>query len=143
MRLRGWRTLYVPDAVAYHRFSASSGAFSELKALNVERNRLWLAAKNLPLSLLLISPAFTLLRYAWQAYGAIRGQGASGQFAARSSRGALVGILLRAYWQALGGLPRAVRQRRRIQARRTASVWQVGRWLIRYGIGARAIALME
>ncbi|MCC6175092.1 MAG: glycosyltransferase family 2 protein [Chloroflexi bacterium] len=142
-RLRGWRTLYVPDAVVYHRFSASTSTFSELKALNVERNRLWLAVKNLPLPLLMVSPAFTFLRYVWQAYGALQGRGASGQFVAQSSRGALIGLLLRAYGQALAGLPRALKQRRSIQSRRTASTVEVMRWLTRYGISARAIALME
>lgn len=142
-RLRGWRCFYVPTAVVYHRFSASSAAFSPLKALNVERNRLWLAVRNLPLPLLLLNPLFTLARYAWQGYGAFSGRGASGRFAEESSKGALASILLRAYGQALLGLPRVLRQRKAIQARRTASTLAVLRWLRRYGIGPRAIALME
>ena len=142
-RLRGWRCFYVPTAVVRHRFSASSAAFSPLKALNVERNRLWLAVRDLPLPLLALSPMFTLARYAWQAYGAFNGRGASGRFAEESSKGALAGILARAYGQALLGLPRVLRQRRAIQSRRTASTRDVLRWLRRYGIGPRAIALME
>lgn len=142
-RLRGWRCFYVPTAVVAHRFSQSSGAFSPLKALNVERNRLWLAVRNLPLPLLLLSPLFTLARYGWQGYGAFSGRGASGRFAQESSRGALASILARAYWQALLGMPRALRQRRAIQRRRIASTRDVVRWLHRYGIGPRAIALLE
>jgi GT2 family glycosyltransferase len=142
-RLRGWRCLYVPTAVAYHKFSASTDSFSPFKALHVERNRLWLAVKNLPLPLLLISPIFTILRYWWQAYGALAGQGASGRFTEQHSRGTLIKILVRAYTQAFAGLPRVLQQRRTIQARRTVSTGEVWTWLRRYGISAREMALLE
>jgi hypothetical protein len=109
----------------------------------VERNRLWLAVKNLPLPLLIASPGFTFLRYVWQAYGAFAGQGASGRFTSHHSRGALVMVLLRSYLQALRGLPRVLIQRRAIQSRRTVSTFEVWRWLRRYGVSARRIALLE
>jgi GT2 family glycosyltransferase len=142
-RLRGWRCIYVPAAVVYHKFSAGGEPFSAFKALHVERNRLWLAVKNLPLPLLLVSPGFTLLRYMWQAYGALAGRGASGRFIEHHSRGALVTILLRAYLQSLRGLPRVLKQRRAIQSRRTVSTTEVWRWLRRYGVSARHVALLE
>jgi GT2 family glycosyltransferase len=142
-RLRGWRCVYVPAAVVYHKFSASGAPFSEFKALQVERNRLWLAIKNLPLPLLIVSPGFTFVRYLWQAHGAFTGRGASGHFTARYSRGGLAMILLKAYLQALGGLPRVLKQRRAIQSRRTVSTGEVWRWLRRYGVGARHMGLLE
>jgi GT2 family glycosyltransferase len=142
-RLRGWRCIYVPTAVVYHKFSASSEAFSAFKALHVERNRIWLAVKNLPLPLLLLSPWFTTQRYFWQAYGALVGRGASGRFVAQGSRALLLGLLAKAYWQALAGLPRVLGQRRAIQRRRRASTREVRDWMHRFGIGARRIALME
>jgi GT2 family glycosyltransferase len=144
-QLRGWRCVYVPAAVVYHKFSAASAPFSAFKALQVERNRAWLAVKNLPGPLLLASPLFTLLRYWWQAVGALTGRGASGRFVEDGvgSRGMLATLLLRAYWQALLGLPRVLRQRRAIQARRTASTREVWSWLRRSGVGAREIALLE
>ena len=142
-RLRGWRCVYVPAAVVYHKFSASGEPFSAFKALHVERNRLWLAVKNLPLPLLIVSPGFTFLRYVWHAYGALAGQGASGRFTADHSRGALVTVLLRAYLQALRGLPRVLKQRQAIQSRRTVSTAEVWHWLRRYGVGARHMGLLE
>lgn len=144
-RLRGWRCIYVPTAIVYHKFSATSAPFSAFKALQVERNRLWLALKNLPGPLLLLSPLFTLQRYWWQGVGALTGRGASGRFVGDGvgSRGGLALLLLRAYGQALRGLPRVLRQRRTIQARRTASTREVISWLRRYGVGAKEIALLE
>jgi GT2 family glycosyltransferase len=95
-RHAGWHCIYVPTAVARHRFSGSGESYSEFKAFQVERNRLWLALKNLPLPLLAVSTFFTLLRYVWQAWGAVTGKGAAGQFARTSSRAQLAGTLLRA-----------------------------------------------
>ncbi|MBX6772840.1 MAG: glycosyltransferase family 2 protein [Chloroflexi bacterium] len=142
-RLRGWRCVYVPTAVAYHRFSASSGPFSAFKAFQVERNRLWLACKNLPAPLLLASPLHTMRRYAWQGYGALAGRGASGRFARERARGRLLWILAAAYLAALAGLPRVARQRAVIQARRTASTAEIRQALRAFGVSAREIALLE
>jgi GT2 family glycosyltransferase len=142
-RLRGWRCIYVPTAIAYHKYSASTQAFSGFKAFHVERNRIWLAVKNLPLPLLVLSPFFTLLRYFWQCYGVFSGEGASSRFVKQNSSRALFHILLRAYIGALAGLPWAIRERRRIQRTRTAPALQVLRHLRRFGVGARQIALLE
>jgi GT2 family glycosyltransferase len=142
-RLRGWSALYVPDAVAYHRFSASTEAFSPLKALNVERNRAWLAVKNLPLPLLAASLLHTLHRYLWQAWGALSARGASGRFVASRSAGELALLLVRAHREALAGLPGAWRQRRIIQRRRKVPIAEILSWFRRFGVGAREIALME
>ncbi len=48
-RWAAWECLYVPDAVVEHRYSHSAGKASALKAYYVERNRLFLAVKNLPM----------------------------------------------------------------------------------------------
>ena len=45
-RMRGWRALYAPAAVAYHRYSATSGHASGFKYFHVGRNRVRLLAKN-------------------------------------------------------------------------------------------------
>jgi GT2 family glycosyltransferase len=45
-RAAGWRTVYEPGAVCYHRASASSGRGSAMKYWLVGRNRVWLLARN-------------------------------------------------------------------------------------------------
>ena len=45
-RMRGWRCLYVPAAVAYHRYSATSGHGSSFKYYHAGLNRVRLIAKN-------------------------------------------------------------------------------------------------
>jgi GT2 family glycosyltransferase len=52
-RMRGWRCLYVPQAIVHHHHSASSVHGSAFKHFHVGRNRVRLLAKHLPLSHLL------------------------------------------------------------------------------------------
>ena len=74
-RLLAWSAWYVPTAVVHHRHSASFGAYSPLKVMLVERNRVLLAIKNFPWPLLLQNPFWTLRRLFWNAYGAFREKG--------------------------------------------------------------------
>jgi GT2 family glycosyltransferase len=140
-RLGGWRCAFAPKALVRHRYSASSGHYSATKAYLVERNRLWVAAKNFPADRLLASPFFTLARYAVQAYGALSGRGAAGRFARETSRGALAGTLLRAQRDALRGLPAALRKRRANRVRVARE--EIDRWFREFGIGVRELALKD
>ncbi|MGE0519942.1 MAG: glycosyltransferase family 2 protein [Candidatus Binatia bacterium] len=142
-RLAGWRCRAVPDAVVYHKYSASTAAYSPLKAFLVERNRAWVALKCLPGPLLLVSPLFTGLRLTAQAWGAVTRRGAAGRFTAAHSRGALVAVLVRAYAAALAGAPAFLRKRRAVQAARRVSWWDAVGWLRRYGMGLREVALKD
>lgn len=142
-RLAGWRCRAVPGAVVYHKYSAASAAYSPLKAFLVERNRAWVAVKCLPLPLLLVSPLFTALRLAAQAFGALSGRGAAGRFTASQSPWALLGVLLRAYAAAAAGLPGARRKRRVIQSARRVGAWEAFGWLRRWGMGVREVALKD
>lgn len=47
-RLAGWRCLYVPTAIVYHRHSASSGEASPFKGYHLGRNKWWMILKNYP-----------------------------------------------------------------------------------------------
>ncbi len=117
-QLRGWRCLYLPDAVAYHKKSMTSGYHSAFKAYLVERNRIWNAIKLFPLRLLALSPLYTVARYVGQAFGALTGRGLSSRFARDYSHAGLVWILMRAYAAALARLPEVWAERRRIQRSR-------------------------
>jgi GT2 family glycosyltransferase len=114
-RLAGWTCLYIPTAIVYHVHSATAGEFSALKAFLIERNRIWVALKTFPLSLLVISPFFTLLRFAYHAYGSLFMVGSSGQYAAECSRTRLALMILKAYWSGLKFFPEMWRSRREIR----------------------------
>ena len=85
-QLASWKCIYNPEAVVYHFHSASSGAYSPFKAFLVERNRIWVAIKNFPVSLLIFGQFYTFWRYVLQAYGAFAGKGAAGRFTSDFSK---------------------------------------------------------
>ena len=114
-RLAGWNCLYIPTAIVYHVHSATAGEFSPMKAFLIERNRIWVAVKTFPLSLLLLSPFFTAVRFAYHAYGVLFRVGSSGQYAAECSRAQLALMILKAYWSGLRHLPQMWRSRRKIR----------------------------
>ena len=95
-RIAGWKCLYVPTAVAYHRYSSTTGRYSPLKAFLAERNRFWVAVKNFPFSVLLLSPGYTLWRMLLHVYAAIAKRGVTGKFMKEYTFGTLLWITLKA-----------------------------------------------
>jgi len=79
-RWAAWECLYVPDAAVEHRYSHSAGKASGLKAYYVERNRLYLAVKNFPISDLLLAPFYSTIRYFWHFVFAMQGRGKAADF---------------------------------------------------------------
>src|SRR6185369_12131340 len=74
-RLAGWSAILARDAVVYHKYSGTAGAFSPFKLYLVERNHYWVALKTFPLSMLLLVPFFTLVRFMVQARLVLAGAG--------------------------------------------------------------------
>lgn len=139
----GWHCRAIPSAVVYHKYSASTTDYSPLKAFLVERNRVWVAAKCLPLPLLLTSPLFTAMRLGTQAWGALSQRGAAGRFAAQYSPLALLKVLLRAWLAGLAGLPSVWRKRRAVQRTRRLSAVDCSLFLWRHRMGVQEVALKE
>jgi GT2 family glycosyltransferase len=142
-RWLGYGAFYCPQAVAYHKYSQSGGAYSPTKAFLVERNRAWLLVKLFPWPEILASPWFTLKRYLLQAGGALKGRGASGRLAAAQGFPTLVKVTLRAYAAALTGLPRVLKERRAFTRLRRVSPGQFRAWLRQHAISARELALKD
>jgi GT2 family glycosyltransferase len=140
-RLAGWRCAFASKAVVKHRYSSSSGHYSETKAFLVERNRLWVATKNFPLSKLFLIPLYTLTRYALQSWAALQGKGAAGRFAQENSRARLLRTLIRAQFAAIRGLPRAFRARRDIRV--CVPREEIQRWFRDFRIGLKELALKD
>jgi len=142
-QLRGWRCRYVPDAIALHKKSMTSGYHSAFKAFHVERNRIWNAIKLFPLRLLLLSPFYTLTRYVAQGYATLTGKGISSGFSRDYSRGQLLSILVRAYASALKQLPEMWRERRRIQQGRRLGALAVYVLMRKYRLNVLELAFKD
>ena len=143
-QLAGWKCIYSPEAIVYHLHSTSSGGrYSSFKAFLVERNRIWVALKNFPISLIILGQFYTLWRYVFQAYGALMGKGAAGQFTSDFSKAELVKILLKAYLSACKQVPLMLKKRKIIQKKKRITNREVYRLIKQYGISAREIALSK
>ena len=104
-QLAGFSCRYVPSAVVYHMGSATIGrGLSDFTRYHLWRNALWIIAKDLP--------ATALVRHAPQL---LLGQLVNFAVAARDRK---LSIWLRVWRDALLGLPRMLRKRRAVQARR-------------------------
>jgi GT2 family glycosyltransferase len=140
-RLLGWKAWYVPEAVVHHRHSATAGAYSPLKVMLVERNRILLAIKNFSLPLLIANPYWSIRRFAWHAYAASKSQGASGHLVASQGWGRTLLILGWAYLSALKILPSALKKRWNIQRTKKLSNKEVRTLLRRFQIDLRQLTL--
>jgi GT2 family glycosyltransferase len=142
-RLAGWKCLYVPLAIVYHKNSGTAGQYSPLKAFYVERNRLWITIKYFPSPLLFLSPFFTFYRFVFQAYGALAHRGAAGRFTEIYSPVKLILILLKAYGSGISLLPRMWKKRRMLRPLRKVSYGEIFSWFRRFGIDAKGISLRD
>jgi GT2 family glycosyltransferase len=107
-QLAGYDCRFVPSAVAYHVGSASLGPrYSAFTLYHNWRNEIWLVAKNYPAS-----------AFVRHAHDLLIGQLAAIAVAARHG---LLGALLRAWRDALRGLPAALAKRREVQRLRRRS----------------------
>jgi len=142
-RLAGWKCLFAPKAIVYHRYSMTTGVYSPSKVFLVERNRIWIVWKYFPLKYLLLSPFYSLLRYSLQAYGAFTGKGAAGKFTEQYSAWGLVTNVVRAYLSALGGAPRVWQERKRMMKLRKVSDSEIDRWFRDYRMSLAEISLKD
>lgn len=116
LRLAGYKAMYVPDAVVHHVGSATTGGqHSDFSVYHGHRNLVWTYIKDMPGALFwLLLPLHLLLNLVTIVWFTLRGQ---------------FRVILRAKRDAIKGLPRMWAKRRKIQAARVASVWEVWRVL--------------
>ncbi len=142
-RWRGWKCMYAPGAVVYHRHSSSLGKYSPEKAFLVERNRLWVALKLLPLRLLVLTPGLTLWRLFWHIASLASRRGLAGGVRRHHSAWDLMYAGFRAYVDAIRGLPEILQKRREVMRTRTLSATGFLRLLRRFRVSARELAFRD
>jgi GT2 family glycosyltransferase len=142
-RWAGWKCLYVPEAVVEHRYSHSAGHASPVKAYYVERNRLFVLAKNFPAPMLLTALFAAAARYFWHAWYLALGRGAAAQFQAEGHGGArMPWYVVRAHLALTVHAARLWRQRRQIRAHARITPAVFRHLLICHSISARKVAAL-
>lgn len=139
-RLKGWKTIYNPRAIATHSHSSTLGAYSPFKVFLVERNRVWVAVKNLPASYLIKGLGYTFSRYFYQACSVFTGKGAAGEFVKTMPKWQLAWILIKAIAAACAGIPKMLVKRREILSTRRISNADIKHLFDLFGFSAKEIA---
>lgn len=107
-QLAGWKTLYIPHAVVYHRVSSTIRRMSELQVYYSLRNSELVRVKNVPLAVFFrCLPEYVFLSFAEFLYFAVKHRRFS--------------VYCRAKSDALRYFPKMLRKRRIIQSRRKVS----------------------
>ena len=133
-RIAGWNCIYTPHAVVRHHRGATLGVRSGRRLELIERNRVLLAAKLFPWSLLWLNGAYYLARLVASLWAAARNRGEVGRYPGiRGKLQAALG-LLRGDLQALKLLPRMLRKRRHVNRIRKLSPREVKQLILRHRI---------
>ena len=107
-QLKGYKCLYVPTALVYHRLSATLKTYSTEYVYYGHRNLEFVYFKNMPFPLLLLTlPLHVIDVFLSFCFFCAIGKGR---------------VFLRAKWDAIKALPRVLRKRREIQRARTVSL---------------------
>jgi GT2 family glycosyltransferase len=139
-RIAGWRAVYTPCAVVRHHRGSTLGKASVRRLELIERNRVLLACKLFPWSLLWLNPIFFLVRIAAGIALARRGAGDTAHFRGVRGKLAMAGALVRADLQALRLLPRMLRKRREIDRIRKLAPRDVRRLILAHRLPLRDVA---
>lgn len=142
-RLMGWKALYVPKAIVYHKISQTSGQYSTLKLFYAERNRLYVVIKNYPLLFLLKSFFYTALRYWTQFLSILQGKGASLKFIKKASIMIVIKTLIYAYLSALFNIPKLLKKRFVIRKKKKISDREFVDLFERFGISVKELVYKD
>lgn len=138
-RIAGWTCLYMPGAVVRHHRGTTLGLRSTRRLELIERNRVLLAAKLFPWSLLWLNGAYYLARLAAGTVAAARGKGEVSRHPGPGGKLAVAMALIRADFAALLLLPKMLRKRGQINRIRKLSPAQVRQLLFRFRISLKEL----
>ncbi len=133
-RIAGWNCTYIPQAVVRHHRGATLGVRSSRRLQLIERNRVLLAAKLFPWSLLWLNGAYYLARLAASLWAAARNRGEVGHFPGVRGKLQAAIALLKGDLQALTLLPRMLGKRRHVNRIRKLSPREVRKLILKYRI---------
>jgi GT2 family glycosyltransferase len=139
-RIAGWRCWYAPRAVVRHHRGSTMGKGSGARLRLIERNRVLLAVKLFPWSLLWLNPLYFALRVVAGAAAAGRGAGDTAHFPGIGGKLRMAGAIVAGDLAALALVPRMLRKRREIARVRRLSPGEVRRLIFAHRLGLGEVA---
>jgi GT2 family glycosyltransferase len=113
-RIAGWRCIYTPEAVVRHHRGSTLGTDSAWRLELIERNRILLAVKLFPWSLLWLNPYYFAVRALAGCGAALRGEGDTAYFPGLRGKLRMARAMLRGNLAALRMMPRMLRKRKEL-----------------------------
>jgi GT2 family glycosyltransferase len=139
-RIAGWKCIYAPNAVVRHHRGSTMGKASARRLALIERNRVLLAAKLFPWSLLWRNPFYFAQRLAAGALLAHRGEGDTAHFPGWRGKVRIALAVARGDLEALRLIPRMLRKRAAVGRIRKLSAREVHRLILENRLGWREVA---
>jgi GT2 family glycosyltransferase len=139
-RIAGWKCIYTPDAVVRHHRGSTLGKDSVRRLELIERNRLLLALKLFPWSLLWLNPLYFALRVAAGMAAAGKGLGDTSHFPGIRGKWLMARALVAGDLSALRLAPRMLRKRAGIRRIRQLSPAEVRKLILANRLSLREIA---
>jgi GT2 family glycosyltransferase len=139
-RIAGWKCVYAPEAVVRHHRGSTLGKGSARRLELIERNRVLLALKLFPWSLLWLNPLYFAMRVAAGAAIAGRGTGDTAHFPGVAGKWSMARALVRGDLQALRLAPRMLRKRAEVERIRKLSPAEVRRLILDNRLRLREVA---
>jgi len=139
-RWAGWRCLYSPQAVVRHHRGATLGLGSARRLTLIERNRVLLAVKLFPWSLLWANGAFLLTRIVAGMVAAFRNRGEMRHYPGVAGKFTAAAALLRGTASAVPRIPAMLRKRRGLREKRRLTGRQIRKLLLANRIGLRELS---
>jgi GT2 family glycosyltransferase len=133
-RIAGWKCLYMPQALVRHHRGATLGLRSSRRLELIERNRVLLAVKLFPWSLLWLNGFYYALRLGAGAWAALMGQGEVGKFPGVGGKLRAALAMLKGDLAALPLIPRMLGKRRGIERFRKLSPREVRKLILKHRI---------
>ena len=133
-RIAGWKCMYVPGAVVRHHRGVTLGLRSSRRLELIERNRVLLAVKLFPWSLLWLNGVYYAMRLAAGLGAAATGQGEVGKFPGLRGKLQAAFAMLKGDFAALLMIPSMLAKRREIERFRKLSPRDVRRLILDHRI---------
>jgi GT2 family glycosyltransferase len=139
-RIAGWRCWYVPRAVVRHHRGASLGVLSVRRLELIERNRILLATKLFPWSLLCLNGVYNAARVGAGIWAAATGQGEAGRFPGLWGKLRIAMALTRGGFSALFLVPKMLKKRAEVERFRKLTPRQVRQLILNNRISLRELS---
>lgn len=139
-RIAGWGCVYVPGARVRHHRGSTLGINSMRRLELIERNRVLLAVKLFPWSLLWLNGAYYAARILAGIWASIRGRGETALYPGWMGKCRMTMALMRGDLSALRMVPRMWRKRKEISQIRKLTPPQVRDLILRYRISLKELS---